>query len=152
MICTHCAAEMPEISMFCPGCGRAIKSREPEMSLPLWETSTLDRLLGALAYVSPIPAILFIAVPALRSSRFVRFHSWQSILFSGGTVVALALLRLIFAFFSILPWVGSLFAWLSVGLVSLAIVVLWAVLTTKAALGEAYELPWLGQFAVRLAD
>ena len=42
--------------------------------------------------------------------------------------------------------------WLSIGLVALAIVVLWGVLVLKAALGEAFELPWLGPLAAHLAN
>jgi uncharacterized membrane protein len=59
--------------------------------------------------------------------------------------------KLIFAILSFVPFVGFLFAWLSVGLVFLAVVVLWAVLVVKAGQGQAYELPWLGQFAARLS-
>lgn len=136
--------------MFCPVCGRSVESRTVETALPVLAMSRRDSLFGALAYLSPVPAIVFLALPTLRTSRFVRFQSWQSILFSGATVVAVFLMRLLFALLSLVPWLGSLFAWLSLGLAWLAIVVLWTVLVVKAGQGEAFEIPGLGPLAAWL--
>jgi len=108
--------------------------------------------MGALAYLTVIPAILFLALPTFRNKTFVRFHAWQSILFAIATTVIGLAMRLIFAILSFVPFIGFLFAWLSVGVVSLAIVVLWAVLVVKAGQGQAYDLPWLGQFARQLSQ
>ncbi len=147
MNCSHCASEMPEISAFCPGCGRSVTA-EPELSA----TRSQDAVLGALAYATFVPAIVFLAIPALKSSHFVRFHSWQSVFLAIATVVAGLALRLLFVIFSILPLVGFLLAWLSLGVGFLAIVVVWAVLVAKAAQGQGYELPMIGPLAARLAE
>ena len=147
MICSYCAAEMPEISAFCPVCGRSVTAA-PELSA----NRSQDAVLGALAYATFVPAILFLAIPALKSSRFVRFHSWQSVFLAIATVVAGLALRLLFVIFSILPLVGFLLAWLSLGVGFLAIVVVWAVLVAKAAQGQGYELPMIGPLAARLAE
>lgn len=148
MICPHCASEMPEISAFCPGCGRSVH----EDAEHLTACDTHEALLGALAYLTFVPAVLFLAIPAFKDKAFVRFHAWQSVFFAGVTLVLGLAMRLIFAILSFVPFIGFLFAWLSVGLVFLAVVVLWAVLVVKAGQGQAYELPWLGQFAARLAQ
>lgn len=154
MICSYCSAEMPEISMFCPGCGRAVKPADSEATVSIAASSRSDSLIAAVSYASPIPAILFLAIPGLKfnNSAFVRFHSWQSILFSVATIIVGFLVRLVFAILSFIPWVGFLFAWLSIGVVSLAVVILWIVLVVKAAQGEAYELPKLGSMALHLAE
>jgi uncharacterized membrane protein len=138
---------MPEISAFCPGCGRSIHEHAEHLSA----ADTQEALLGALAYLTFIPAVLFLVIPAFQGKAFVRFHAWQSVFFAAVTLVIGLAMRLIFAILSFVPFIGFLFAWLSAGLVFLAVVVLWAVLVVKAGQGQAYELPWLGQFAARLS-
>lgn len=148
MICSHCATEMPEVSAFCPACGRSVES---ESDLPA-VASAREALLGAVAYLTFLPAILLLFIPASRSSFFVRFHAWQSIFFTTATAIIALAMRIIFAILSFVPFIGSLFAWLSLGVVFLALVVLWAVLLVKAGQGETYELPWIGRFAAQLSS
>jgi uncharacterized membrane protein len=147
MTCSHCAAEMPDISAFCPVCGRSVSA--PEI---LIATDRRDAFLGALAYVTVAPAIVFLAVSGLKSSRFVRFHSWQSVFFGIATAVTAVLIKVLFAIFSILPGIGFLLAWLSVGIAFIAIVVAWVALAVKALQGRSYELPLIGHIAAQLAD
>src|SRR5215470_18357469 len=78
MICSHCAAEMPEISAYCPACGSSVNAE----SDPLRASDLNDQLLGALAYVAIVPAIVLLLIPMLRHRLFVRFHAWQSLLFT----------------------------------------------------------------------
>ena len=137
---------MPDISAFCPVCGRPVIA--PDTS----QVEARDALLGGLAYLTVIPAIVFLAVPALKGSRFVRFHSWQSILFAVTAAASALLVKFLFTALSILPWIGFLAACLLVGLTSLAIVVIWVVLPVKALQGQNYELPLLGGIAARLAQ
>jgi uncharacterized membrane protein len=100
---------MPEISEFCPGCGRSVGAPEA-----LRAADSREALLAALAYLVA-PAIVFLAVPALHRSRFVRFHSWQSIFFVAAAAVAALVMKLLFGVFSVLPAIGLLLAWLCVG-------------------------------------
>lgn len=148
MICSHCATEMPEVSAYCPSCGRSVEGEAEH----LIASDPKDALLGALAYLTFVPAIVLLVVPVMKSKPLVRFHAWQSILFAVATAVIALGMRGVFAILAVVPIIGFLFAWLSVGIVFLAIVVLWAVLVVKAGQGEAYELPWLGHFAMRLAE
>jgi len=153
VICSRCAAEMPEISVFCPGCGYPVKSEhELSATADLANMDSTDRLLGAAAYLTFVPAILFLLIPPVKSRRFARFHSWQSILFALSAGIFALALKLVFVVLSILPLIGFLGAWLSLGVGFLAIVVLWAVLVAKAAQGRSYELPLIGPLAVRLAE
>jgi uncharacterized membrane protein len=146
MTCSHCAAEMPEISEFCPGCGLPVGAPEIPRA-----ADSRDALLAAAAYLVA-PAIVFLAVPALHRSRFVRFHSWQSIFFVAAAAVTVLVMKLLFGVFAILPAIGLLLAWLCVGVVFIGIAVLWVLLTVKAAQGQNYELPVIGSMAAQLAD
>lgn len=144
MICPHCDAPMPDVSAFCPACGLSVAESPAAVS-------SRDRALGALAYVGLIPAIILLLIPPLRRNRFVRFHSWQSILFAIASALLGLVLKLLFVILAILPVVGFLFAWLSLGIGSMGIVFLWVVLFVKAALGNYYQLPVIGPWAEQLA-
>lgn len=137
---------MPEISEFCPGCGRPV--HEPEGPRA---ANAREALLGAVAYATVVPAIVFLAVPAFKGSRFVRFHSCQSVFFSAAAAVTVLIMKLLFGVFSILPAIGLLLAWLCVGVLFIAIVVIWVLLTVKAAQGQSYKLPIIGSMAAQLA-
>jgi uncharacterized membrane protein len=135
---------MPDVSAFCPACGLSVAETAGAVN-------SLDRGLGALAYVGPIPAIVLLLIPALRGNRFVRFHSWQSVLFTIASALLGLGLKLLFVIFSILPVIGFLLAWLSLGIGSMGLFILWVVLLVKAALGNYYQLPLIGPLAEQLA-
>lgn len=107
-------------------------------------TRLTDNLIAALAYVTFIPAIVFLLIPSLRRSRFIRFHSWQSILFTVGTVLVALVVRMLFSLFLLIPAIGFLMAWLSMTVVTLGVAILWLVLLIKALQGEAFYLPLIG--------
>jgi len=141
---------MPDVSAFCPVCGRAVES-EAEHNASVPDVAPLSRhaLVAVIAYMTFVPALVFLLVPPVRKIRFVRFHSLQSLLFTVATLAIGVAARLMFAVFSL---VGFLLSWLLVGLVALAIVFLWIVIVVKAALGDAYELPVIGPYAASLAN
>jgi uncharacterized membrane protein len=142
MICSYCDAPMPDVSSFCPACGRSTAADE-------FATNDFrDRALSVLAYVGLLPAIVFLLVPALRHSRSIGFHSWQSVLFSIASLIVALLLRLMFFVFSFL----ALLAWLLLGIGALGIFMLWLVLTVQAARGRGFELPVIGPLAARLSS
>lgn len=102
-----------------------------------------DALLGAIAYVALIPAIVLLVLPSLKTNRFVRFHSWQALFFTIATAILGAVL---FLLTSALPAAGLL----ALGVAGLAVVFLWIVLVAKALQGRSYELPVIGSWATRL--
>ena len=135
---------MPDVSAFCPACGLSLAETPGAID-------SRDRALGALAYVGLIPAVVLLLIPALRGNRFVRFHSWQSVLFTIASMLLGLALKLLFVVLAILPVVGFLLAWLSLGIGSMGIFILWLVLLVKAALGNYFQLPLIGPFAEQLA-
>ena len=142
---------MPEVSAFCPGCGRAVTAH---FDTDTFGVAPLSRnsFLGALAYLGILPAIVLLALPALKQQRFVRFHAWQSLFLAAGTLVVGIVAKLLFLLLSLFPFLGFLLAWLLAGLVALALFFLWIAIVTKAALGEAWELPFIGERAASLAN
>jgi uncharacterized membrane protein len=136
---------MPDVSAFCPACGRSTTS---EMAEPAFR----ERVLGAIAYVLLIPALIFLAIPPLRRSRFVSFHAWQAMFFFFSALILGGVFRLLFVILSEFPIVGLLIAWVMSGVGALGIVTLWVVLEIKAAQGDRFELPFIGPFAARLAS
>lgn len=147
---------MPDISEFCPSCGRPVREgnffdpEEAEVAEDAVEASATpampavdwnDRWFGALAYVTFIPAVLFLFLKQFQQRKFVRFHALQSILF-WAAVVVFALLGVLASMF------GWLFMWLLTGtLVGMALFFTWLLLSIKALQGEWFGLPWLGSFA-----
>jgi uncharacterized membrane protein len=157
IVCGYCGASMPDISEYCPACGRPVREgtfltpeppdgwaperdeAPPAVALPPVPWS--DRLVGALAYLTFVPAVLFIFLKQFQGRKFVRFHSFQSVFF-WSVVIVLLLLGVLASTF------GWLFVWLLVGaLVLLAMFFIWAILWIKALQGEWFELPVLGALA-----
>lgn len=142
---------MPEVSAFCPGCGRAV-GQHLETGIPEVTPLSRNSFLAAIAYVGILPSIVLLVLPLLRENRFVRFHAWQSLLLAGFTVVVGIVTKLLFVVLSLFPYLGFLLAWLLAGIVALATFFLWIAIVAKAALGEAYELPFVGEWASNLAS
>lgn len=95
---------------------------------------------GALAYVTIIPAIIFLIIEPYNKNSFVRFHSWQSI-FLGIATFAVDMLL------SFIPIVG----WMILPLAMLGFLVLWVICLLKAVKGERFKLPLIGNFAEQQA-
>ena len=84
-----------------------------------------DNAAGALAYVTIIPAIVFLLVEPYNRSSYVRFHAWQSIFLSIAAFVIQTILTMI-------PVIG----WVILPFVAVAILVLWIIVLLKALKGE----------------
>jgi uncharacterized membrane protein len=171
--CITCGSSMPDISEFCPSCGRAVqrvqstepasppipvppaaKVQPPPIPEPFPEAATLpappvvlnDRLCAAASYFTFIPAVAFLLMKPYARRRFVRFHSRQSCFF---WVLVIALLGVGVLASSI----GFLLLWLFTGtLVVLALFLTWLLLSIKALQGEWFHLPWLGQLAEQIGQ
>src|SRR5208282_496286 len=142
--CPQCAAEMPETAAYCPGCGRSMLPVERACgtvgALP-------ETLAGALAYLTIIPAIIFLFVEPYSKNRFVRFHSFQCVGLWLVVVVVGALLRVVGFVVFFIPMFGPLLVWLVSGISILAFFAVWVVLVVKALQGEMFKLPLVGDFA-----
>ena len=100
-----------------------------------------DNAAGALAYVTIIPAIIFLIVEPFNRNSYVRFHAWQSI-FLGITAFAINIVL------SIIPVVG----WIIVPFANLVLLVIWVYVLIKALNGQRFKLPLIGDFAEKQAN
>ncbi len=146
--CPECAARMPETASFCPGCGRPISN-------PTRATGKVgpfpESVAGGLAYLTFIPAILFLVLEPYNRNRFVRYHSIQCLLLWAAMLAAAAAVKVIGLVIFLIPVVGPLFTFLISVVAAIAAVLLWFVLVVKALQGEMFKLPGLGDLAERYA-
>jgi uncharacterized membrane protein len=108
-----------------------------------------SNIAAALAYI-PIVGLVFLVIE--KGSRFVKFHSVQSLVFCAALFVAYIAL-MIFGFIvgmvPVLGWIVSFllfFVWLALMIGSL---VVWVIALIKAFQGEWYKLPYIGDIAER---
>ena len=85
--CSSCGTQVADGTTLCPACS----SRAP-VSPAAAGGGLTDNVAGMLAYVTIIPAIIFLVMAPYNRSRFVRFHAFQSIFFAvAWTVLWIAL-------------------------------------------------------------
>lgn len=108
-----------------------------------------DNLAGAVAYITFIPAIIFLLQRSYKKNHFVRFHAWQSIFFAIAALVIAVALRVVFYILALLSGLGYLLASLLVLVTCIGWVILWVVVLIKALQGEFFRLPVIGHFAER---
>jgi uncharacterized membrane protein len=116
------------------------RSSMPEETV---QTGLSDSAASGLAYLTFIPAIVFLAVPPYNQSANVRFHSWQSIFLSIAAIAA-SILHIFLLFIPIIGWIISL-------LISLTFLVVWLLCILKAFNGQRFVLPVLGALAAKQA-
>ena len=144
--CTRCGAPV-DGARFCSQCGEmvtgpggpvgGIGGREPRVG-----RLTPSRL-GAVAYLTPIPALAFLLFEPFNRIRFVRFHSYQCLL--------LTLVALLSAAFSGMISIFAFFGGLITAAFELVLVALWVVAAFKAWQGVEYRLPIIGRLAAEQA-
>ena len=103
---------------------------------------------GGLAYITVIPAIIFLLTEPYNRNASVRFHSWQCIFLAGAWIVidvALGTFARVFSFMGLF-WLYALMP-----MVSLAMVILWIMVLIKAFNGERMKLPIIGDLAEKQA-
>jgi uncharacterized membrane protein len=106
---------------------------------PVASAGLADNVAGALAYVTIIPAILFLVLEPYNRRPFVRFHSLQSI--------ALGVCWICCSFIMIVPILG----WI-IGIVGLLVLFCtWVLCIVKAYGGAQFKVPVLGNFVENMA-
>jgi uncharacterized membrane protein len=102
---------------------------------------------GGLAYITIIPAIIFLVTAPYNKNSYIRFHSWQC-LFMALAWFVIDVAVMIFGSFL------SFFRLLTFGLyplISLAMLILWIMVLIKAFNGERFKLPIIGDLAEKQA-
>jgi len=123
------------------------ESMNDQIPSTVGQTGLSDNAAGGLAYITIIPAIIFLIVEPYNRSSFVRFHSWQNIFLTIGYIVVDVALVVV----GRLPFFGfmTLFLW---PLVGLAFLLVWIVALIKAFNGQRFKLPIIGDLAEKQAN
>jgi uncharacterized membrane protein len=109
-----------------------------------------DNAAGAIAYLTVIPAIIFLILEPFNKSPYVRFHSFQCIFLCVAAIVldiGFGILLTIVAMMMPLAFFG-VFLWPLVNLFWLAVIVLCVV---NAYQGKRFKLPIIGNLAEKQA-
>ncbi len=104
---------------------------------------------SGIAYLTFIPAIIFLVVAPYNTNPKVKFHAWQSIFLGCVLIIAWILcfvLAFIFAFIPI-PFLGFLVDLVLI----LGLVVIWILCVVKAFSGQRFVVPVIGALAEKQA-
>jgi uncharacterized membrane protein len=104
---------------------------------PVTGAGLTDTAASALAYVTFIPAVIFLVLAPYNEKPQIKFHAIQEL---GLTLVAV-LLRVI--------WIVPFLGWVIGGLLDLALLAVWVICIIKASQGSAFKLPFIGDFAAQ---
>jgi len=113
------------------------------------QTGLSDNAAGALAYFTPIPAIIFLLVAPYNQKSSIRFHAWQSILlFLAAVVIDIALgivlsVTVLFTGFFVFGLIWRL--------IELCWLAIWLVPVINAFNGKLFKLPLIGDLAEKIA-
>ena len=158
MQCPVCHNEISSQNAFCNICGAPMTATAgasagttvaPAYAMqPADATSSglSESVAGAVAYLTIIPAIIFLVIEPYNKMPFVRFHSWQSIGFCVAAFLLQASITVVETMLHFIPGIVFLFMLVHLA-VGLALFVLWLFITLQASKGEWYKLPFIGDFA-----
>jgi uncharacterized membrane protein len=148
--CTACGTPLNETAAYCVSCGAAAKRDSaagadpaagspaggaPAGHQPAAATPAISQnLAGMLCYIF-LAGIIFLLVEPYNRNRFIRFHAFQSILFTIAWIVLHGVV--------IIPFLG----WVLWPVLELAFLISWIVLLIKAYQGVMFKLPVIGEFA-----
>lgn len=138
--CNMCGAQIADGATTCAAC-----SARP-VAPAVAASGMADNVAGMLAYVTFIPAIIFLVTPPYNQSRFIRFHSFQSIFFT----VAIVALQIVLTFLTVVPFMILITGPLHM-LVALGALIIWIILLLKANQGLMFKLPIIGDLAEKQA-
>lgn len=115
----------------------------PEEAAP---TGLSNDAASGLAYVTIIPAIIFLVVAPYNQNPTVRFHSWQSI-FLGIAWIAVWIVLAIVGMIPIVNFIDIILF----PLVGIGFLILWIIAMINAFQGKRFKLPIIGDLAQKQA-
>ena len=147
--CSECGTQVADGVQFCTSCGKPIGARAaaaaPASAAPAGGLA--DNVAGLLAYLTIIPAIIFLVIEPFNKNRFVRFHAFQC-LFLAATGIAIGIIFMILGF---IPFLGLLMIPVSF-LVWIGFIVVLILCMIRAYQGQKFKLPIIGDLAEKQAN
>ena len=105
-----------------------------------------DDAASGLAYLTFIPAIIFLVVAPYNTNPKVKFHAWQSIFLTIAWIAAWIILTVL----AFVPFVGWILLPIHL-LLFLGIFILWLICIIKAFQGGKFVVPIIGPLAEKQA-
>jgi uncharacterized membrane protein len=102
-----------------------------------------DDAASGIAYLTFIPALIFLMVAPYNTNPKVKFHAWQSI-FLTCAWICLWVLDIVLAFVPIIGWLIML-------LLGLGLFIVWLICIIKAFQGQKFVVPVIGPLAEKQA-
>lgn len=109
----------------------------PTGATPTAQGGLSQNAAAAIAYITIIPAIIFLVLEPYNKMPYVRFHAMQSL---GLNIVWIIVMMVL----SIIPVIG----WLLLPFAGLALLAIWIYTVLQAYKGNWFKLPGLGNFAL----
>lgn len=150
-VCAKCGAALSEGAGFCGSCGTPVGAPAGGPPVPAAGGGLESNVAGALAYVTVIPAIIFLVVEPYNRDKFVRFHSFQSIFLAIAWLALAIVLMIVSAVLAVIPivgWILGLLLWLAL---MIGMFALWVFVIYKAYQKERYMIPVIGKLAAQQA-
>ncbi len=111
------------------------------------QTGLSDNAASGLAYITFIPAIIFLATAPYNQKPLIRFHSWQSIFLT----IAYIVVHVGFFIIDRFPFIGLFMIPLRL-LIGLGFFILWLIVLIKTFNGQKFKIPVIGDFAEKQAN
>lgn len=143
--CNMCGTQIPDGASTCAACAGRVPTAPTAVATGT--QGMTDNVAGMLAYITIIPAIIFLVVEPYNRNRFIRFHSFQCLFFAAALIV----LHVGLGILAIVPGVALLTFPLHM-LINLGAFILWIILLIKANQGQMYKLPIIGDLAEQQAN
>ncbi len=144
--CPNCGAQLTAGANNCAACGKPVgqSAGGGAAAAPAQAASAgglQDNVAGMLAYITIIPAIIFLVMEPYNRNKFVRFHAFQCLFLC----VAIIAVDIVLGF---IPIVG----WMLAPLVGLGALVLAIICLLKAYNNQMWKLPVIGDLAEKQAN
>jgi uncharacterized membrane protein len=108
------------------------------------KSSFSDNSLGAIAYITVIPAIFFLAISPYNKSAYVRFHAWQS-------TILTALAFILFMVLGLHPALTTYIEFIVFMGIYILVLIVWTLVSIWCAIralnGTLIKLPLIGKWA-----
>jgi len=150
--CSVCGAQIADGTTACAACAGRTATAPPVPQAAAATGGMADNVAGMLAYITIIPAIIFLVMEPYNKNRFVRFHSFQNIFFVVALIVcwiAFTILAMVLAFIPILGHLILALLWFALAIGSF---VAWIIMLLKANGGQMWKLPFIGDMAEKQAN
>lgn len=163
IFCTNCGIQNADAATFCTNCGKPIThpttASSPAAGATFASGSTAtnvpptpiapgalpnENVMGGIAYLTFIPAIILLLVEPYSRNKFVRFHAWQEIWLSIARFVCWIALFWVPGFGLMIIGVRSI--------IGIVFFVAWLIAIINAFQGKMFKLPVVGDLAEQQAN